>query len=312
MKNYYCPNKRHYQSKDLVAAADSICGIGLEIAMANMSISVYKFDSINSSGYVYVELRAIEDEGRLILCAKFDEKLNKFIVDGSPDDFFPRCGEVVSLEKISMFCKNYRKNALRSYIEKISSNLQKKDIGTFYVYRHIFQDGRMYIGKGRGVRYKTIDGRSFAYQRARESQGEPFVEKLCQRMSEESAYELECKLIEELRLHFGIGFLLTKTEGMKKAEIENMPVSTVQSLMNVGRIDPAQLVSEDRVNVFKRYDPEPGSAKMFFKGVTLFDAAKRLNCTIRHLIEVRDNGGGFINGYQILNDADFEVAVNKR
>ena len=91
-----------------------------------------------------------------------------------------------------------------------------------------------------------------------------------------------------------------------------MPVSTVQSLMNVGRIDPAQLVSEDRVNVFKRYDPEPGSAKMFFKGVTLFDAAKRLNCTIRHLIEVRDNGGGFINGYQILNDADFEVAVNKR
>ncbi|MBW8463059.1 MAG: hypothetical protein K0M68_10220 [Acidovorax sp.] len=314
MQTFYCPTKRHYQPKDLVAAADKICSIGFDVSMANISISIYKNNSEKSTdcGSVYIELREIENKENLLLLARFDEKSNQLSTQKSENNINFKDDENISLEEISWFCKIHRKNAVQQYIEKIVLNLKNKDAGSFYVYRHIFKDGRMYIGKGRGIRVKTIEGRNFAYQRALESHGEPFVEKLYQKMSEDSAYELECKLIEEFRDHCGFGFLLNKTGGMEQARVEDMPISTIQTLMHAGKINAAQIECNETVNVFKRYDPEPGSAKMYFKDISFFEAAKLLRCTISDIIEAKKIGCREINGYQILSDKDFEEAVNKR
>ena len=307
----FCPSKRHYQPRDLVAAADKIRSIGSDIVKANISFKIFKDDYPESRnfGKIHIELCDTDASKKSLLLVEFEAVSSRLLIERALVDL--NCAEDggISLEEITSLCSRYDRTSRAHCISTTINEIKDKSTGSYYVYRHLFKDGRSYIGKGKGSRAKTIDGRNFAYQRAIAEMGEPTIEKLCQKMSENSAYELECTLIERLREHHGFNFLLNRTGGMEKAEVSDMPVSTIQALVNIGKMNIEETKKEETVNIFKRYEPDPGSAKLYFKDMSIYDAAKWMRCTMNDVIKAKGQKQAVINGYSILNDEEFECAL---
>lgn len=70
---------------------------------------------------------------------------------------------------------------------------------TFYVYRHIFNNGAIYIGKGVGDRYKSFNQRNVYWTSTFRKYGLKEASIIIPNLSEDEAFELENLVISEYR-----------------------------------------------------------------------------------------------------------------
>lgn len=77
----------------------------------------------------------------------------------------------------------------------------------FYVYKHVFSNGKVYIGKGKGSRYCDFRGRSEYWKRNYRKHGSPSLYIAEADMEEDEAFELEEFCIRE---HLDAGYALGK------------------------------------------------------------------------------------------------------
>jgi len=114
------------------------------------------------------------------------------------DGFRESNESVVTLDWIVEFCEKQSKKYLPNFFDAILDSIEKQP-GKCYIYKHIFDDGRMYIGKGVGNRLNTLSRRNAYYQQTLKEVGPPIIEKMCDNISEEAAYKIECALIEVVK-----------------------------------------------------------------------------------------------------------------
>lgn len=308
----FCPSKRHYQPIDLVAAADKIRAIGLAIVKANISFKIFQDESSESvnAGKIFIELYDTDILKTRLFSIQFEAASGDLVLKQAPAGFNSTVNGNISLDQLRSFCAEYDTTDKAHCIATTISSLRNKDSGIYYVYRHIFKDGRMYIGKGKEGRANESKGRNSSYQRALAEMGTPNIEKLCLNMSEDSAYELECALIKNLREHHEYNWLLNRSGGMEQAkDVGDMPISTIQALIRVGKMHLDQTNKKETVNIFKRHQPEPGSAKEYYKNIGIYNAARLLGCTMNEVLRAEKQKNSVINGYSILSIEDFEEAL---
>lgn len=276
------------------------------------SVSKVKNLSSDGCGNVFLELFCTDVNRTKLITLLFD----------SASDYFYQVSDRKSLKKIKKnecsldwildFCKtHYESDSLDCFSRIIS--LANKQPGEYYVYRHLFVDGRIYIGKGKGGRYNSKNRRQSYYARTLDEVGEPLVEKICSGLSEESAYKIESELIRELRLHYGYSFVINQTEGMEKAkDIGDMPFGTLHIMRRHGKINLDDPRFMQKVNIFKRFNPEFGSIKQYYKSIDIYSAAKILNCPMNEVIRAKESSGVVINGFSILTDIEIDKAIAER
>lgn len=69
----------------------------------------------------------------------------------------------------------------------------------FYVYKHTFANGTLYIGKGKGKRYRSNASRNTYWHNLKNKYGVPAKEIIVDNLTEEDAFDLENLIIEELQ-----------------------------------------------------------------------------------------------------------------
>jgi hypothetical protein len=152
-----------------------------------------------------------------------------------------------------------------------------KSTSVFYVYRHTFSNGSIYIGKGLGNRSHEFGrGRSLNYSNLLKEFGKPLVEILASELSEEDAYKLERTEIINSRARNNN--VINITDGYETSDIGSMPPRTLLHSMMHRKIHPQyrQIVHLKSISNAGRYSI----------GITIASAAIKLNLTCNALIEV--------------------------
>ena len=307
-------HKRHYLPADVLQAGKNITSIAKDLVLYGVGFSVSKVNHWSFDGYgnVFLELFCTDVNRTKLIAFLFDSASNSFYEVFDRKSVQIKDENKRSLDWMLNFCKiHYESGALDCFSRIIS--LTDKQSGEYYVYRHLFVDGRIYIGKGKGSRYNSKNRRQSYYARTLDEVGEPLVEKICSGLSEESAYKIESELIRELRLHYGYSFVINKTEGMEKSkDIGDMPFGTLQVMQRHRKLSLDDPRFAQTVNIFKRFKPEIGSAKQYYKSISIYDAAKILNCPMNEVIRAKESSGVVINGFSILTDIEIDKAIAER
>jgi len=82
--------------------------------------------------------------------------------------------------------------------------LENHSNNIFYVYKHTFNNGVIYIGKGKNKRYKSKSRNSY-WKRLCEKYGHPIIDITHNFLCEKDAYDIE---VEEIRRYKALGILL--------------------------------------------------------------------------------------------------------
>lgn len=307
-------SKLHYLPEDLVSAGKLIGTIGQNLVECEVSFHTNKANDkrLDTFGNIFIEIFDTDNDKTRILTLIFDSKEIKFHKIKSRDEFKNITEQNYSIDQILEFCQAYRKSTSKDTCIPSTIFQTPKSPGNFYVYRHLFPNGKMYIGKGKNNRVNDLNSRSAIYKRTLLVDGTPKMEKLCEGISEESAYQIECKLIKELREHYGFNFLLNTSSGMEQAkDIGEMPIGTVQMLLRLNKLSLDDPKFMQPINIFKRMSPDPGSSKWYYKDISIYDAALFLKCTMNEAISAKNTNGVVINGFSILSDSEFEKEVKR-
>jgi hypothetical protein len=308
-------HKRHYLPKDILLAGAHINSIGSNLVRYGVGFTVSKEKSQPFDGFgignVFIELFRTDAKRSKLITLLFDQQ--SITLHQIPDrkSIEKTRENLRSLGWIIAFCKDHANREGADCFSKIFDS-SPKSAGEYYVYRHIFSDGRMYIGKGKGQRYTQKNGRSSYYARTLEELGEPIIEKLYSELSEDSAYEIESRLIQELKLHYGCSYIINSTEGKEKSgDIGEMPYRTLQVLLLHGKLNLDDARFTQSVNLFMRFGDEIGSGNFNYKSIDIYSAARILKCTMNEVIQAKESSGIVINGFSILSDLEFDEAIAK-
>jgi predicted GIY-YIG superfamily endonuclease len=165
---------------------------------------------------------------------------------------------------------------MSAIIEKIYGKLLQLDSQKIYfVYIHYFEDGSVYIGKGKNRRHEDFQsGRSEKYQKTYELNGKPKVEIIAENMSEDVAYFLESALVIRARAE-GVS-LINATDGNERLDIENMPWRTLGIMKNK--------IKDDKYNRIIHFHRDQGMLQSLCLAATLVEAAVRMECTLKELL----------------------------
>ncbi|MEY4506671.1 MAG: hypothetical protein RL297_1249 [Pseudomonadota bacterium] len=186
-------------------------------------------------------------------------------------------------------------------------------VGEYYVYRHIFSDGRTYFGKGIGNRVSTENKRNDLYEKAKNALGAPFVEVICENITEENAYTLESVLIAEGREHYGYSFVINITSGLEQvADIGDMPINSILRLQKHRSFNLQEPRFLRKVNLFRRYSEETGSAKEYHQDITIFQAARIARATMNEVIAATSNSDHTIGNYKILSNDELQYELLRK
>ncbi len=306
-------NKRHYLPNDVIQAGKYITTIGKNLVEYGVGLQVSKVNHQSFDGYgnVFVELFDTNANRFKLLTLIFNTDANTLHLVPDRKTVNKSQETERTLDWILDFCKKHSESgAINCFSRIISTTLTQP--GEYYVYRHLFNNGRIYIGKGKGSRYKVKSRRTHAYTKTLEEVGDPIIEKLCDEISEDSAYKIECDLIKELRIHYGYSFIINRTDGMEKAnDIGDMPLATLQTMLRLEKIKIEDPRFSQTVNIFKRYTPEVGSAKHYYKSIDIYNAAKILLCSMNEIIRAKESSGVVINGFCILSDIEIDREIAK-
>ena len=183
--------------------------------------------------------------------------------------------------------------------------------GDFYVYRHIFPDGRIYIGKGRGGRAHRTK-RNWSYEKAKKDAGEPVVEVLLDNLSEPEAYNIEAKLINKSNEILGFWFVLNITEGLERPDdIGDMPSRTLYKMKPFLGVDLDATKFGQKINIFWRASDAIGAERNYQRGLTIHQAAITLRCTMNEVIAAIDSPSIKIKSCTVLTDEKLEAEINR-
>ena len=214
---HYDFHKRHYLPEDVILAGKRITIIGKDLVQHGVGFYTSKVNHPSFDGYgrIFIELFDTNAERTKLLTFLFDPEGNSLHAIQDRKSTEKTKENECTREWIKEFCKNHAELRKADCVSRVISSTPKAP-GEFYVYRHLFNDGRIYIGKGKGSRDKAKSGRGFYYSRTLKEAGEPQIERLCDEISEDAAYKIESELIKEFRLHYGYSFVINRTEGMEK------------------------------------------------------------------------------------------------
>lgn len=155
-----------------------------------------------------------------------------------------------------------------------------------YVYRHIFNDGRLYIGKGSGGRAQNFVERNPYYLRTLKECGPPLVLYVKDRLTEHDAYRLENSLISSISPVNSLspGILLNSTHGFEKAPIGEMPIKTALKLFPDW--PPKWLPNRyrSRIHLYRRFFEDVGSPREYEYDIPIHQAAIMVECSMNELL----------------------------
>lgn len=166
----------------------------------------------------------------------------------------------------------------------------------YYVYKHTFLDGSIYIGKGHGNRANEfMRGRSIAYGDLLKKFGAPEVKMLCEKLIEEEAYKIEAKEITDHRQRGEK--VINMSDGLETNDIGTMPPKTLLHSLMHRKIHPKY----KQIVHLKSIDRE-GSYSI---GITLANAAIKLGMTCDALIAILNvEKYPTIGGYRFISQQD--------
>lgn len=158
----------------------------------------------------------------------------------------------------------------------------------YYVYKHTFADGSVYIGKGTGNRLNNLKkGRSGVYLELIDKFGPPTVVIIKNGLTENEAFQLENNEIKNSRAHGCKS--INRTDGLEKIDIGSMPPRTLLFCKNTRKkIHPKykQIVHIKNIKMDGSYSI----------GLTIIDAAIKTGTTCDRLIELLNKDPGLIIG----------------
>ena len=112
---------------------------------------------------------------------------------------------------------------------------------TFYVYKHTFSNGAVYVGKGSCNRAYKFSGRNDYWQKLRKKYGKPVVDILHNNLSESTAFELEIKLIKQYEK---MGFILCNlvaggkgTSGLRHSDCSKKKIGDSSANRQMGKLN---------------------------------------------------------------------------
>lgn len=262
MEFIFNPNNKHILPTELVSASDALLAIGGKLIKLGLFLTLHK-KSINilTTGYsVLAEINERYNEKIKVIVLGWDEGNNSFASVDSSLRILNE-GELFTPDEILDFCVNYV--ATKKVIQDIDlCSSEYIQPGDHYVYRHIFKDGRIYIGKGTGKRWLVTSDRNNYYDRSLKENGAPHIEKLIDNVSEDTSYKLEAIIIEANTRSLPKGFVLNQSHGMERAsDIGDMPMRTIFVMENYMELNLNKVEYQQRVNIFKRSTLELGSSK---------------------------------------------------
>ncbi|MDI4635534.1 hypothetical protein J7U46_20895 [Pelomonas sp. V22] len=162
----------------------------------------------------------------------------------------------------------------------------------YYVYRHRFADGALYIGKGLGGRYCDFKRRSVTYLRKVHEFGLPEVEILESGLSEEQAFLREAREISEARR--SRNELLNATDGLEKASVGTMPWRT---LLHANLSNQQLPIPYQRLICLAQISPP----NRWIVDASIMEAALVLKCSMNEVLDfVARPAGGVMNNFRFV------------
>ncbi len=278
--------KRHYQSALLNRAFERILPLTLNAAV----------------DWIYIDITTNDTDPEIIPPRQpqiFSLRFSGVDIANNGNELFSvECGDFQEFEKSDDFLREIAQslglarteNPLPGCLRSEFLVIQKPE--DFYVYRHIFTDGRIYIGKGKGGRILDFINRNGGYLGARKNLGDPHVFCVAERLSEADAYALEFQLIRSLSRvnNKSPGVMLNSTEGRELADIGDMPIRTILKLFPDWPPKGLDQKYLDWVNIYWRRSEDRGSARSYNYNLPIFKAARMIDCTMNEIVGAVQNG----------------------
>ena len=174
------------------------------------------------------------------------------------------------------------------------------ELKVYYVYRHTFADGSLYVGKGKAGRSTEFKrGRSGAYLSLLENFGPPNVDYIREGLSENEAYQLENREITYLRARGEK--IINRTDGLELGDVGSMPPRTLLFISKNKFVHPRY-----KQIIHLQNTKRPGSYSLC---VTIVEAAIKMNITCDEVIEFIENDlSKERNGFRVMDQEEaFQV-----
>lgn len=304
--------RQHVLPNDLLAASQMILPVGRFLFMRGLSFYIGKPSDIFQYGFFspFIHILDTSPQKNILLTMIYEQSDGKLYEVEGLDFHEVKLNVFETAEDVFNRCSAIDFNANLGFIRNVVAT-HAFEKGVYYVYRHIFPDGRVYFGKGKDGRI-NIKSRNNYYNGIIENNVDVVMDKICGNISEDLAYKIEKELIEKARYYYGAGFVINVTSGLERVQdVGDMPIRTMQVLNKYKSIkfeDPRFLQT---VNIFMRFSEEVGSAKMYFEDISVFDAAKRIGCTMNDVIAVQQKGGGSIGIYKVLTNDEIKKEIER-
>ncbi len=207
-------HKRHSLPLEINIASDLFLPLGRDLILRGLALKISAIRPITTESIDTVFIFICE-------ASAVKSPVATFALDVSERRVYPITNNEITKRKGDAIATtedliNHINSNLDEYYDNfIEDVVSRKPLSTgdFYVYRHVFSDGRTYFGKGKGNRVSTESKRNFLYEKAKNDLGNPFAEVLCENIAEEDAYAIEAELINASREHYGYSFVMNITSG---------------------------------------------------------------------------------------------------
>lgn len=261
-------------------------------------------------GHAFIELFDTSSDRNILLCCVYDPGDHCLYVVPTRLRFAEKFFQIRTPQELLEYLDFSVGIPLDSYVEEVlKASLGPP--GEFYVYRHIFPDGRVYIGKGIGDRAHRAK-RNWMYEKAKKDVGEPVAEVLLENLSEPEAYKIEAKLISKSREILGYWFVLNMTDGLERPDdIGDMPSRTLYKMKPFLGIDLNNTKFGQKINIFWRASEAIGAERNYQRGLSIHQAALTLRCTMNEVIAAIDSPSIKIKSCAVLTDEKLETEINR-
>jgi hypothetical protein len=301
-------HKRHTLPLEVITASDLVLPLGRDLILRGLSIkiSAARPDATENINAVFIFIQETSITKNPVAIFIFDTKdcalypfINNKIVKDKSNTI------TITTDLINYINSNFDEN-YNNFIEDTVATSSFLT-GDYYVYRHVFSDGRTYFGKGIGNRISTDNKRNDLYEKAKNDLGNPFIEVICENITEEDAYTLESMLITKGREHYGHSFIVNITSGLEQAEdVGDMPINTILRLQKHRYFNLQEPRFLTKVNIFRRYSEEIGSAKEYYQDITIFQAARIVRVTMNEVIAALNSSNRVIGNFKVLSNDELQ------
>jgi len=306
-------HKQHSLPLEINIASDLFLPLGRDLILRGLSlkISIARPFATESIDTVFIFIRETSTAKNPVATFALDVTERRVYPIINNKIIKAKDTTIVTTEDLINYINSNLDEYYDNFIEDIVSR-KPLSTGDFYVYRHVFSDGRTYFGKGKGNRASTENKRNFFYEKAKNDLGNPFSEVLCENITEEDAYSIEAALINVSREHYGYSFVLNITSGLEQVEdIGDMPINTILRLQQHRSFDLEQSRFLAKVNLFRRSTEEVGSAKEYYQDITVFQAARITKSTMNEVITAVNNVERTIGHFKIVSNDELQLELMK-